>query len=758
MISALRSCLACALALLALALLAVSAPVSAAPAERQPVLRQIDLPHNYYFREMYLPQLTSGPSAVAFMPDGQSLVYSMQGSLWQQRLDSTTAVQLTAGPGYDYQPDVAPDGKRVVFTRYDGNALELQLLDLATGTVTALTSAGAVNCEPRWSPDGTRIAWVSTAGSGHFRIFVGTVNGGSLQGGAAWPERKSTTPRVYYSAYDHEISPSWSPDGKELAYVSNPEAVYGTGSIWRRGLARDAEPQLVREEETTWRARPDWSLDGKRIVYASYAGRNWHQLWLTTAAANGYPLALTYGEYDATGPRWSADGHRIAYLSNSTGDLQIHVLELPGARDRPLSISERKYRKPMGQLVLHVSTAGGTDLPSRISIRASDGRSYAPADAWIRADDQLDRSLAPFEIQYFHSAGRSSLSLPAGPARITVWRGLETAVSHTEVTITADQTTTTEIRLEPLALPEQWRNSWHSADVHVHMNYAGTYRDTPERLVRQAEAEDLDVVFDLIVNKEQRVPDISYFLPHPDPASNSSVLLSHGQEFHTGFWGHLGLLGLNDHILLPGLCGLRTHGSGQPLSHQCHGRRPCPRAVGAGRLRAPHRSCTARPAARHRPDERTAGGRGPRQGRLLRSPGLHQQPPRNGRSLAPDAELRLPAVGGRGHGCHGQFRLAPRPGGHEPRIRPGPTAGQAVPPPAIATPASRTGSLPSRQVTAWRRTARCWVSRSMASRRETSSRFQRAAPMFTSGVSCARSCRWTTWNCWRRARCCAAFH
>ena len=39
-------------------------------AEREPVLKQIDLPHSYYFREMYLPQLTSGPSSVAFSPDG----------------------------------------------------------------------------------------------------------------------------------------------------------------------------------------------------------------------------------------------------------------------------------------------------------------------------------------------------------------------------------------------------------------------------------------------------------------------------------------------------------------------------------------------------------------------------------------------------------------------------------------------------------------------------------------------------------------
>ena len=50
-------------------------------AQREPVLKQIDLPHPYYFREMYLPQLTTGPSAEAWSPDSYSLVYSMAGSL-----------------------------------------------------------------------------------------------------------------------------------------------------------------------------------------------------------------------------------------------------------------------------------------------------------------------------------------------------------------------------------------------------------------------------------------------------------------------------------------------------------------------------------------------------------------------------------------------------------------------------------------------------------------------------------------------------
>src|SRR5580698_8598494 len=73
-----------------------------ASAERQPVLGQIDLPHPYYYREMYLPQLTSGPSSLAWSPDSKELIYSMQGSLWRQKVPGD-ASQGTAG-------QVAADG------------------------------------------------------------------------------------------------------------------------------------------------------------------------------------------------------------------------------------------------------------------------------------------------------------------------------------------------------------------------------------------------------------------------------------------------------------------------------------------------------------------------------------------------------------------------------------------------------------------------------------------------------------------------
>ncbi|MEO6264906.1 MAG: hypothetical protein ABIO58_08135, partial [Luteimonas sp.] len=120
--------------------------VGVAQAGREPVLKQVYLPHSYYWRELYLPQLTTGPSSASFMPDGKALVYSMAGSLWRQSIGSGEAVELThANAAYDYQPDVARDGRSVVFARYDGNAIELWRLDLASGREQALTIDGAVN-------------------------------------------------------------------------------------------------------------------------------------------------------------------------------------------------------------------------------------------------------------------------------------------------------------------------------------------------------------------------------------------------------------------------------------------------------------------------------------------------------------------------------------------------------------------------------------------------------------------------------------
>ena len=191
-------------------------PAGVANAEREAVLKQVDLPHTYYWRELYIPQLTTGNSSVAFTPDGKALIYSMGGSLWRQTIGLDEAVELTHPLGaYDYQPDVSPDGRSVVFSRYNGAGLELWRLDLGTGGEQRLTSGEAVNVEPRLSPDGKRIAWVSTQGTGHFNLFIADIGPDGLRN--ARPllgERQSKISRYYYSTYDHALNPSWTPDGK----------------------------------------------------------------------------------------------------------------------------------------------------------------------------------------------------------------------------------------------------------------------------------------------------------------------------------------------------------------------------------------------------------------------------------------------------------------------------------------------------------------------------------------------------------------
>jgi TolB protein len=523
-------------------------------AQREPVLKQIDLPHSYYYREMYLPQLTTGPSAMAWSPDSRSVVYSMAGSLWRQELSGTKAVQLTAGPGYDYQPDWSSDRRWVVFARYDHDAIELWSLDLEDGQTRKMTSGGAVNVEPRFSPDGKRMAFVSTSYKGHFHIVVGQFDHGLLSSvRQLTPENVSSLPRYYYSQVDHEISPVWTRDGSEILFVSNRSHLHGTGGFWKIKVEPGAEAREIHYEETNWKARPDFSPDGKRMVYASYLGRNWHQLWVMPAAG-GDVFPISYGDFDNVYPRWSPDGSKIAFISNRNGNTSLWVQTIPGGEQIEVVARERKYLKPMGRISLRVVDDLTLQHPvaARVFVTGADGLAYAPDDAWMYADDSFDRTERPYEAHYFDTSGVSEMTVPAGIVEVDVMRGFEDYFEQHKVQVEANSTTQLTVRMVPLVVEADTTSNWVSGDVHVHMNYAGAYRNTPAHLVEQAAAENLTIVEDLVVNKEQRIPDMAYFSPQLDTASTADHLLLHGQEFHTSYWGHLGLLNLTKNFILPG--------------------------------------------------------------------------------------------------------------------------------------------------------------------------------------------------------------
>jgi hypothetical protein len=520
-------------------------------AQRQPVLRQVRVPHPYYWREMYIPQRTTGAGAATWAPDGRALIYAMDGSLWRQALGATEARQLTDGPGSDHQPDWSPDGRFVAYASYRDDAMQLRLLDLRDGTDHPLVTDGAVNLEPRWSPDGRRIAFVSTVHEGRFHVFVAPFNGRSLGPAERVTEDlDSGLPRYYYGRHDQYLSPVWSPDGSELLVVSNRARIWGSGGLWRVAARSGALMRPVRDEETTWRARPDWSRDGRRIVYASYLGRQWHQLFLLPAGG-GDPVQLTYGDFDATDPRWSPDGRRIAYVSNEDGNTSLWTVAVPGGRRERVRVSRRAWLRAHGAArITLVDGRTGRPMPGRLVVRDAAGRSYAPTAAWIHADDGFDRRERTREVEYFHSSGRATVLAPAGVVTVEATRGLEYAVGRATARIVPGDTTDVRITLRRVATPSA--QGWRSGDLHVHMNYGGHYRNTPERLAAQASAEGLDLVENLIVNKESRIPDVAYFRGGADAATRAhGVLIAHDQEFHTSLWGHLGLLGLTRHIILP---------------------------------------------------------------------------------------------------------------------------------------------------------------------------------------------------------------
>ena len=524
------------------------------------MLPQIDEPHPYYYRELYLPQLTSGPSSLSWGPDSKELVYSMAGSLWRQKLDSKEAVQLTDGPGYDYQPDWSPDGKSVVYVSYQKDAMELWLLDVASGKSRQLTNGGEVNVEPRWSPDGKKIAWVSTQYNKRFHIFMADIADGALSDVVRLTgETKSSLPRYYYSAYDMEINPVWTRDGKEILFVSNKGHIHGTGGFWLMKAEPGAEAREIHYEETNWKARPDFSPDGSRMIYSSYLGRQWHNLWLMPAKG-GDAFPLTYGDWDETNARWSPDGKSIGFISNRNGSTDIGWKRLNSDEQggfAPHNLASLAYLHPHGLLWIFMD-ANADVSNARISVTDGAGRFFAGREAWIFADDGFDRIERPFERHYFYGDRVIQLEVPLGEATVEVSQGLEQRLFRKTVGIADRKPVRVDVKLEATGFNTNGGEHWTASDLHVHMNYGGSYRNDLQRLVGMAEAEGIEIFHELTVNKEQRYPDIGLWNRQPGSELDyfdPDARMVQGQEFHTSYWGHRGVLGLKDHLLLPGYAG-----------------------------------------------------------------------------------------------------------------------------------------------------------------------------------------------------------
>src|SRR4030095_15465042 len=125
-------------------------------------------------------------------------------------------------------------------------------------------------------------------------------------------------------------------------------------------------PACFIDEETSWRANPEVAPDGRRVIYSSYQGRQWHQLWVSTLKGEA-SLPLSFGEFDATQARWSPDGRRVAYISNESGHVALWIRDLTGGARRPIVASTRQYLRPMAKLTIKLTDESGKPVSGRVS-------------------------------------------------------------------------------------------------------------------------------------------------------------------------------------------------------------------------------------------------------------------------------------------------------------------------------------------------------------------------------------------------------
>jgi len=237
-------------------------------------------------------------------------------------------------------PRFSPDGTRLAYA--EGATYQIWVYDIGLEVAVRLTTAGA-NTQPVWSPDGTRLAFVSTREGGPRQLFWMAADG------SGEPQRLAESDAAQYAS-------SWSPDGV-LAFLQD-------GDIWTVSVDGGSDPEPFLETPVI-ESYPAFSPDGRWLAYASdETGRREVYVRPFPGAEPVHRVSTSSG----AAPLWSPDGQQLFFrsLGDWAGDWAIMVVDVTA--DATFTRSPAR--------VLFDSREFGASIPVRSYDIAPDGERF----------------------------------------------------------------------------------------------------------------------------------------------------------------------------------------------------------------------------------------------------------------------------------------------------------------------------------------------------------------------------------------------